>query len=224
MHSPCPPLFWKSVTTIISRCGRCRAVSYCGQSHQKLDWRAGHKQQCGASGEQKSSVKWALGEGLLVMEEEPGTEELDDQEEERLRGMLELEGGVEAGEEEWEEIERGQKEDKVMEKFKKRLRRCPDQVLRYERRGRPLQCSAQPLQPPPACSKCGGQRTFEFSVMPQLLSELGLSDTCDNGGLDWGSVHVYTCDRSCSLQGYVAEHVAVQNFELSNIPGTDAPQ
>ena len=60
--------------------------------------------------------------------------------------------------------------------------------------------------------------------MPQLLSELGLSDTCDNGGLDWGSVHVYTCDNSCSVKGYVTEHVSVQDFELSNIPGTDKPQ
>merc|ERR1711971_93247 len=112
------------------------------------------------------------------------------------------------GEEEWEEIERGQKEDKVMEKFKRRIQRCPDQVLRYERRGRPLECSPQTLQPPPACQKCGGQRTFEFSVMPQLLSELGL---------------IYTCDNSCSVKGYVTEHVSVQDFELSNIPGTDKP-
>ena len=126
----------------------------------------------------------------LVMEEEPGTKEVDNQEEQRLRSMLEMGDSVEAGEEEWDEIEKGQKGDKVMEKFKKRLRRCPDQVLKYERRGWPLECSAQPLQPPPACQKCGGQRTFEFSVMPQLLSELGLSDTGDNGGLDWGSVHV----------------------------------
>ena len=156
----------------VDRCGRCRSFSYCGQSHQKLDWRAGHKQECGASGEQRINVKWAMGEGLLVMEEEPlvmeeepGTEEVDDQEEQRLRSMLEMGDSVEAGEEEWDEIEKGQKEDKVMEKFKKRLRRCPDQVLKYERRGRPLECSAQPLQPPPACQKCGDQRSFELSQL-----------------------------------------------------------
>ena len=45
------------------------------------------------------------------MEEEP------DKEEQRLRSMVELWDGVE----EWEEIERGQKEDKVMEIFKRRI-------------------------------------------------------------------------------------------------------
>ena len=91
-----------------------------------------------------------------MMEEEPDTEEVDDKEEQRLRSMVEMGDGVE----EWEEIERGQKEDKVMEIFKRRINnRCPEQVLRYERRGRPLECSAQTLQPPPLCLKCGGQRT-----------------------------------------------------------------
>ena len=61
------------------RCGRCRSFSYC---------RAGHKQECGASGEQRINVKWAMGEGLLVMEEEPGTEELDDQEDTRSMEVL----------------------------------------------------------------------------------------------------------------------------------------
>merc|ERR1712126_630537 len=80
----------------------------------------------------------------------------------------------------------------------------------------------RPSLPRPPCGACGGQRTFEFQVMPQLLSELKLgSDTCEVGGVDWGSLHVYTCDQSCHVtEGYVAEYVQLQQFELSNIPGT----
>ena len=55
----------------------------------------------------RSNVKWALGEGLLVMEEEPDTEEMDDQEEQRLRSMVDIGDSLEAAEEEWEEIEKG---------------------------------------------------------------------------------------------------------------------
>ena len=205
-------------------CGRCRAVSYCGQLHQKLDWRAGHKQQCGAE-PRPSQAAFNLAQGLLVMEEEPDTEDGDPEEDGKYQHLVDqmAEGhcGLEAGAEEWEEMERGQKEDKTCERFKARLRRCPDQVLRYDRRGAPLLCSATPPAAPPPCPACGGPRSFELQVMPQLLTELRLGDTCQAGGVDWGSLHVYTCDASCHVaRGYVAEHAAIQNYDQTNIPGS----
>ena len=67
---------------------------------------------------------------------------------------------------------------------------------------------------------CALQR-FLLAHRPQLLTELRLGDTCQAGGVDWGSLHVYTCDASCHVaRGYVAEHAAIQNYDLINIPGS----
>ena len=32
------------------RCAKCHSRTYCGRDHQVIDWKAGHKQTCGASG------------------------------------------------------------------------------------------------------------------------------------------------------------------------------
>ena len=211
------------------RCGGCRSVSYCGPQHQRLDWRAGHKQQCKHGDKKKSSnTAWCLTQGLLDMEEEPDSD-VNDNSNDKYKSIVEeatkngVSAGVEASNEEWDEIDKGQKEDKVMEKFKSRLRRAPDQVIRYERRGAPLLCCDTPLPPPPPCQQCGGERSLEFQVMPQLLSELKLgSDTCAREGLDWASLYVYTCDSSCHVeQGYVREHVQLLNYNLTNLPETE---
>merc|ERR1719315_828198 len=78
-----------------------------------------------------------------------------------------IEGGIEAQPEELDQIEAGQVEDEVCSKFKQRVSRAPDQVLRYDRGGKPLLCAAQPsLSEPTGCSICGAARTFEIQVMP----------------------------------------------------------
>ena len=60
----------------------------------------------------------------------------------------------------------------------------------------------------PECPKCGGERKFEFQVMPQLLSVLkqGVND------LDWGSLVVYSCPNSCGdgHEGYFEEFIHYQ--------------
>ena len=102
--------------------GQCRAVSYCGQLHQKLDWRAGHKEQCKEEGTVKTRTSdWCLPQGLLAMEEEPA-QDVTDNNDEKYKHLVEeaSKGGgadaVEASNEEWEEIGKDQKEDKVMER------------------------------------------------------------------------------------------------------------
>ena len=209
-----------------SKCGKCRVVAYCGQAHQKLDWRAGgHKARCGqnsGSVPAPSPVSWCLKEGLLDMEEEPdGAEDPGDKE--KYEEMAAMVGsGSLADCEGLEEVERDQVEDAVCERFRGRVRRAPGQVVRYERGGRPLVCTASPaLESPPACQECGGERSLEFQVMPQLLTELRLGlDDCP--GLDWGSLYVYTCQASCPIaRGYVREHVQIRNFDNTNLPGTD---
>jgi len=207
-------------------CSRCRRVSYCGQYCQKLDWKAGHKKQCQAGGGKcpPTLASWCLNEGLLEMEEEP--ERDDDFGGDRIQELVDeatkTGGSVNVDEDEWEAIERDQKEDKIMEKFKKRVRRCPDQVIRYDRRGLPLLCSSTPLPPAPPCNLCQGSRSFEFQVMPQLLSEMNLGSDSYEGGLDWGSIHVFTCDQSCHVEeGYVQEHFILQQFDVTSIPGSE---
>jgi len=201
-------------------CSRCKGVSYCGEKHQKLDWKTGHKEQCKEGAVYGGSqLKWSLKEGLMEHEAEP--DRIEEANDEKYKDLVEaaVGGGIDVGEAELDEIESGQVEDKTCDKFKQRVRRAPDQILRYERRGTPLLCAAKPLLSTPSKCKCGSDRSFEFQVMPQLLSEIQLGLEAD-GGVDWGSLYVFTCDKSCQVEGYVREEVQLLNFEMTNLPGT----
>jgi pre-rRNA-processing protein TSR4 len=81
------------------------------------------------------------------------------------------------------------------------LKSDPDQVLRY--------CpdvGAKPLWPSvsrapqtnniPCCSRCGASRKFEFQILPTIISQLGV-DAENDYALDFGSIAVYTCSKSC---------------------------
>ena len=95
--------------------------------------------------------------------------------------------------------------------------REPGQILRYARWNdkAPLWVSAED-QPSiendvPACERCGGRRAFEFQVMPQLLHYLGVDSQAvfpskpgegfRLGAMDWGTLAVYTCVKSCGSGG-----------------------
>lgn len=107
------------------------------------------------------------------------------------------------------------KADKAFEKFKKRVAYHPDQVLRYDREGVPLWVSGEKAMEPsqvPDCEYCKGKRVFEFQVMPQLLNHVG--DDSIIGDLDWGTLAVYTCQKSCSEgPSYKREFVWKQDFK-----------
>ncbi|XP_011370138.1 programmed cell death protein 2-like isoform X1 [Pteropus vampyrus] len=64
--------------------------------------------------------------------------------------------------------------DKMFYKFKKRIAACQEQILRYSWSGEPLflTCPTSEVTELPACSHCGAQRTFEFQLMPALVSIL----------------------------------------------------
>ncbi|XP_038610026.1 programmed cell death protein 2-like [Tachyglossus aculeatus] len=87
--------------------------------------------------------------------------------------------------------------DKVFHKFMKRISVCHEQILRYSRSGQPLfiTCPSFDTKEIPPCRNCGSDRTFEFQLMPALVSMLNSF----NGGLsvEFGTVLVYTCERSC---------------------------
>ncbi|XP_063108633.1 programmed cell death protein 2-like isoform X2 [Cavia porcellus] len=72
--------------------------------------------------------------------------------------------------------------DQMFYKFMKRIAVCQAQILRYSWGGEPLYltCPTPEVSEVPACSHCGGQRTFEFQLMPALVSMLrsANSDSC----------------------------------------------
>ncbi|XP_036877425.1 programmed cell death protein 2-like isoform X2 [Manis javanica] len=93
--------------------------------------------------------------------------------------------------------------DKVFYKFMKRIGVCQEQILRYSWSGEPifLTCLiSEVTELVPTCSYCGGQRIFEFQLMPALVSmlksaNLGLS-------VEFGTILIYTCEKSCWPQNH----------------------
>lgn len=140
------------------------------------------------------------------------------QEYERREGMAveEMQGGGAAasgGEEKYEKM-KARHGDAVFSRFMKEIAVCPQQILRYRRGGEPLFISELPAHLAGAvtpCSSCGGPRTLELQLMPALVSLLrrrtddGGGGGGDGGeqdvGLEFGTVLVYTCTKSCWTAG-----------------------
>ncbi|KRX27801.1 Programmed cell death protein 2 [Trichinella nelsoni] len=87
------------------------------------------------------------------------------------------------------------------------------QVVRYERNGEPLWAGKDVPVEIPKCELCGADRSFEFQIMPHLLSLMDV-DSVEAGGIDWATVCVYTCSASCDLTGqdYAQEYVWKQMY------------
>ncbi|GAQ82545.1 putative programmed cell death protein [Klebsormidium nitens] len=125
----------------------------------------------------------------------------------------------EFSEEDLEEAEAGMRDmggdKKQWAAFEARLAAAPEQVLRYCRSP-----DAKPLWPSsdhrpsekgiPPCPECGSERIFEFQVLPQLLYYMHV-DSSDPETLDWGTIAVYTCGKSCKgKEAYQEEVVWLQ--------------
>ncbi|XP_077592085.1 programmed cell death protein 2-like isoform X1 [Stigmatopora nigra] len=93
--------------------------------------------------------------------------------------------------------------DHSFSRFRKRISACPQQILRYCRGGQTLFISEPPTderQLVPPCTSCGGPRTFEFQLMPALVSLLSWKDAVGTNAaslMEFGTVLVYTCAVSC---------------------------
>merc|ERR1719495_1325888 len=89
--------------------------------------------------------------------------------------------------------------------------------------GDPLLCTYATKLPSPSVCSCGSKRSFEFQVMPQILNLLLTESTMENC-IDWGSIYVFTCSKSCKIDGYKREEAFVLNFDSSsNIPTNNPP-
>ncbi|XP_072136094.1 LOW QUALITY PROTEIN: programmed cell death protein 2-like [Mobula birostris] len=93
--------------------------------------------------------------------------------------------------------------DTVFVKFMKQIASCPEQILRYSWSGQPLLISPLPVGKDwdiPTCENCGGRRVFEFQLMPALVSLLRSTDNKEVS-VEFGTVLVFTCERSCWSPG-----------------------
>ena len=134
------------------------------------------------------------------------------------------------GEEAWagEEYERPSVRgvSRAQLKFQKRLRRCPQQCVRYGAASQPLWPSERRPAPPP-CPRCRGPRRFELQLMAPLIHFLGEGIAAPQHGpaleealldWDWATAVLCSCARSCYAgdQGaieYSTESVWVYNAE-----------
>ncbi|CAB3359666.1 Hypothetical predicted protein [Cloeon dipterum] len=216
---------WLNFSHGTSHCGKCQSVNYCCREHQVADWKAGHNSEC-SSGKADPQRKCPL--MLPEWEIEIEAEELTDEtregnreksEEEKMKEYENLikEGkagtmhGDSSADPDFDAMNED-KEDVVFKKFKKRIAATPDQVLRYEKDGEPLWVSQehQPNAIPP-CEYCGGERTFEFQILPQMLNHLSLDQI--GKSIDWGTIAIFTCKESCDNgDAYKSEFVYKQDI------------
>ncbi|KAF8771858.1 programmed cell death protein 2-like [Argiope bruennichi] len=208
------------------KCQESQEFNYCSENHRDYD-KERNFQNGGAKNSKKTKSKrekakkqFVLPEYELIFETEvlPSTQtEKSDAEKmkEYRQFMQSTKAPNEMQEMPLDDLDSVMKRnDKAFNKFRKRISLEPEQVLRYERGGTPLWVSAEHVPSPkdiPNCI-CGAKRTFEFQVMPQLLNYLSLDSVQDS--VDWGTLAVYTCSKSCDegVKGYVKEFVWKQDF------------
>ena len=113
--------------------------------------------------------------------------------------------------------------DKTFQKFADRLGQNPEQVLRYEFKGKPLLYSdadavGKLLAPHsenasssntkittagsrsgsglPRCQNCGADRVFEVQLTPHAITELEAEDMSVDG-MEWGTIILGVCSKDC---------------------------
>lgn len=157
-------------------------------------------------------------EFTLVIDEDPGPDTPDD--DAAAAPTVELDTDAMTAEEEAdmrEALDHGQerrKFDDQFARFKSQVDPEPSQVLRYSKGGAPLWIGPghEASTEPPKCEHCGGARTFEFQVMPQLLHELEVDAPQVTESLDWGVLAVFTCAASCDTGSEYAEEWVFSNI------------
>lgn len=191
------------------QCGKCKIPKYCSREHQVLDWKSGHNKVCGNNEQAVSNADILFPEFEIMTEPEYMDEDeapkvqSEKSEAERLKEFEDLitegKGGTlqDVPSEVIEQLALS-KEDKYFKSYKEKLKICPDQVLRYERGGKPLWVSKPDLNDAniPKCGICNGPRQFEFQILSTMLNYLNV-DSLDKS-IDWGTIVVFTCKNNCT--------------------------
>lgn len=68
--------------------------------------------------------------------------------------------------------------DVAYDKFRRRIERCPTQVLRYQYKGQPIFMNPARIKDVkvPACGRCGGPQAMELQIMPTVIFLLRTSE------------------------------------------------
>lgn len=187
-------------------CSGCRKRNFCSKEHQKVDWTlGGHKVSCKSASSDVSTE--SSNDAFLFPEQHIETEpDEDEEEEEEEQGEVDEQKELDKAKQfqgqladpELEAMASKETEGmKAFAKFKEKIASSPEQMMRYSRGGEPvwISDSALPLVPP--CEVCHSRRTFEFQIMPQLLTHLNVDDV--GKSIDWGVICVFTCSESCDI-------------------------
>lgn len=199
-------------------CSKCKKAVYCCREHQVLDWKEFHKETCSSDSNRNGISKYLFPEFIIVMEfeEKQEREVVDETKAMESYKKLEAEGKIGSLKEVPEdELERHAaiSVDKAFSYFKKQISTEPEQILRYDRGGKPLLIAKEPKPLDiPLCEYCGSVRQFEFQIMPQMLAVLKETE------VDWGVLLVYTCKNSCTnISGYKREYVFKQDVSTDEL-------
>lgn len=73
--------------------------------------------------------------------------------------------------------------DVSYDKFRRRIERCPKQVLRYQYKGAPIFMNPAKIKDAkvPACGRCGGPQAMELQIMPTVIFLLRTSEYVKGG-------------------------------------------
>uniref|UniRef100_A0A2L2Y6Z8 Programmed cell death protein 2 n=1 Tax=Parasteatoda tepidariorum TaxID=114398 RepID=A0A2L2Y6Z8_PARTP len=225
---PCADQFQKMCAICgccaILNCHKCAQIDYCCEDHKTLDWEWNHIHNCPSEKKEIPEKKklinhFLLSEFELVTETEESLPDVPEKsDEEKMKDYQKFLQS--SSSKELQDMPVGdlgyveEKKDKAFNKFQKRVKLEPEQVLRYQKGGVPLWVSSENVPSEndiPNCS-CGAKRHFEFQVMPQLLNYLSLDSVQES--IDWGTLIIYTCSASCSagVDTYVKEFLWKQDF------------
>ena len=228
------------------KCAGCGKFRYCNRYHQTIDWKARHKKECKKLDTEVHIVhqdvikklgvilfpQWEIiidsDEGKIACSDDSSDDEDDDKSEEDQEQDIETIKSLNTdttnlpADEISKYVGNETKMGKKYTQFKETTKLAPDQVIRYQRLGKPLWISDKEIPEAkdiPDCELCGAPRIFEFQIMPQMLNNLDLDSLSRESnlsadGIDWGVLSIYTCSRSCNEgSAYKQEFLWKQDIE-----------
>jgi pre-rRNA-processing protein TSR4 len=201
------------------RCAQCKKRDYCSKEHQAEHWTLfNHSKECAQVLEDKlqnmklsddesknilAKSSYIFPEFEIITDPEEPVEE-DENEEKKIQKLIQ-DYENEGSDDDKDDIEAEDTEiDKVFLEFQKVIKREPDQILRYARGegSKPLWVNSKHILPEkdvPKCRYCGGERVYEFQILPQLLYKLKIEDQPDP--MEWENLVAFTCKNSCKKEG-----------------------
>ncbi|KAL9660977.1 hypothetical protein QQ045_025796 [Rhodiola kirilowii] len=225
---------WCGSWKVDRECSSCKIAHYCSDIHQKTHWSSGHEAECcqtissltiecGSIGtkpilmeRQRAASKLLWPEKEIIQEDEDESESDKDSSQNKndIDSYVPKDGLDDDSTNAFMDALEGDDDKKSWATFQERIEKAPEQVLRYCRTpgAKPLwpMANGRPSEADiPKCNHCGGDLTYEFQILPQLLYYFGVQNEADS--IDWETIAVYTCRASCDGgPSYKDEFVWVQ--------------